>query len=137
MAVKGNECNVHFIGWKARYDEWISLNSGRLVEGPMSSGSFVEESLQQQQESVPLSSSHPVGSCVNASGSSVKQDSSASFERRALHGDNMLQTPLQPKLLGSIAGRAVSTDVGSGGVVIGMLDSNVLMSRELWSGDAL
>ena len=61
MAVKGNECKVHFIGWKARYDEWISLNSARLVVRLMSSGSFVDDSLQEQQESVPLSSSHAVG----------------------------------------------------------------------------
>ena len=39
----------------------------------------------------------------------------------------MLQTPLQPKLLGSTAGRAVSMDVGSGGVVTGMLDANGIL----------
>ena len=123
MAVDGSKCKVHFIGWKARYDEWVLLNRDRFKR-PVLLKSFAKVKAQQETENVIHSSLQSGASCLNTGRDRCRRRfSTSTADLRMLQGDDRPSVPLQPEVLRSIVDQSVSTGEGSRGLLADMLDA--------------
>ena len=100
LAVKEEMFKVHFKGWKARYDEWLTYDSQRLVK----LASVVSGCQQGNDEQL----------CMSTRLNTLQQRSDS--DRRNPHS-----TPLQSNLLGSTMNQMPGEVEGSRGAAVSKL----------------
>jgi len=118
IGVRSGECRVHYVGWGARHDEWVSLSSDRIRPLLAADGSSVSASPTGSGSSVSVASF--VASLEAFSEGSIS--AAREVHRRASVGGVLPRTPLRSHAaespvackLGDLAGGGgLAADVGA------------------------